>query len=626
MSIPHAGSNSSPFKQAALLLLAGHLARTLKLPHASTADILQKTGASRTRAYELLHELNTWWDSWELKGVGRPPSAEPSLDDKNHTLTQEVLTFVMEHPGCVHSKKERSRYSEGFRHFILEMHTRYAHLPLSVFAQSCSIPLGTLKEWLTGGKEGVVALRPPPQKTSDPSSRSKIQTILEEWSNWHGDFSSFCTHVQHHFHIDFQRTLIGNILELFGVRSKKRREGRSPDEKALRDAFQTFFPGAQWVGDGKSITIVVGDQSFTSNLELIIDCQTAAAVGFSLRDEEDGQAVVEAFQDGIQTTGAPPLALLLDNKPSNDHDVVDLALADTETLHLKATLVRPQNKAHVEGAFGLFEQAVPPIVIPQTADPKTLAWHVLRLVLLTWARTLNHRPQRKHKGTTRVERYGALPPSLEEVERVRKILEERCRKQLLARETLKARQDPVVKEILEKAFARLNLLDPKGNIRAAIARYPLSAICDGIAIFEGKRNAQTLPDSADGRYLLGIVKNIAQKNEGFQMTEAFMRERLLARDLMLLPLQSSLELLQSCQLEPRDFIKGCLAKALIVDRRLDRLFWLSEAAKQISVLPQAEHADLIRYASRQIHATFSISHEDRLDMVRFLASKVMVID
>jgi hypothetical protein len=59
------------------------------------------------------------------------------------------------------------------------------------------------------------------------------------------------------------------------------------------------------------------------------------------------------------TTGAPSLALLLDHRPSSHTPEVDAALDNT--MRIRATPERPQNKAHVEGAFGLFAQKVPPI-------------------------------------------------------------------------------------------------------------------------------------------------------------------------------------------------------------------------------------------------------------------------
>jgi len=76
--------------------------------------------------------------------------------------------------------------------------------------------------------------------------------------------------------------------------------------------------------------------------------------------------------------------------------------------------------------------------------------------------------------------------------------------------------------------------DPEGNIRSAIARYPLGAIVNGIAIFQGKRDARTLPDGVDARYLLGIVKNVSANNEGLKIIAASPPHDV-ARDILAFP-------------------------------------------------------------------------------------------
>jgi hypothetical protein len=74
----------------------------------------------------------------------------------------------------------------------------------------------------------------------------------------------------------------------------------------LRDAFLTFFPDAQWVGDGSNVAIVVCGVRFEFNLELVIDAYSGAFVGVSLRDEEDSTAVIDAWLDAKQTTTVTP--------------------------------------------------------------------------------------------------------------------------------------------------------------------------------------------------------------------------------------------------------------------------------------------------------------------------------
>ena len=95
------------------------------------------------------------------------------------------------------------------------------------------------------------------------------------------------------------------------------------------------------------------------------------------------------------------------------------------------------------------------------------------------------------------------------LDEARRALRETAARQELARRTLEARRRPEVLALLDAHFARLELLDPERNFRVAIAAYPLDAIVDGIAIFEGKRLAKTLHEGVGARYLLGIVRNVA---------------------------------------------------------------------------------------------------------------------
>ena len=181
--------------------------------------------------------------------------------------------------------------------------------------------------------------------------------MLQAYRSWRGTFKAFCNHVQFHCRIPISRQHISDILQAHGIRIPKRRGGRPADASALRGAFDTFHPGAQWIGDGTELVVTINGQAYVFNLQLNVDVSSGAFVGASVRPTEDSAAVVQAFADGVATTGAPPLALLLDNKPSNHTDEVVAALGDT--IKLRARPYTPTDKPHVEGAFGLFAQQTP---------------------------------------------------------------------------------------------------------------------------------------------------------------------------------------------------------------------------------------------------------------------------
>ncbi len=163
--------------------------------------------------------------------------------------------------------------------------------------------------------------------------------------------------------------------------------------------------------------------------------------------------------------------------------------------------------------------------------------------LMIWARTLNHKPRTDRDGRSRVAIYSETKPEAE-VDAARQALEARRQKQEKAFQSRRTREDPIARGVLDREFHLRALDDPEGYIRRAIARYPLDAILSGIAIFEAKQSAHTLPHEAGARYLLGIVRNLAHRIEDRYMTDALIRLRLDARDAALAPLQDALRQIQ----------------------------------------------------------------------------------
>jgi hypothetical protein len=602
---------------AAALLVGRQVAVHLALPAATVEQILTATGATKSRAYELAAALAGVLPTL-TRGRGRPP-ATPSAHKEAEgvaALTRTVLDYVMRHPGCVDRGPVRQRYSDDFRHFILELRGSHPDVGLEVFAQAVQVPLPTLKDWLRD---------PTPRPAVEPTvvgprgdEDAQILTVVQAWTRWSGCFRDFCAHVQRDLRIPFSPSLIGRILHLYRARKITRRTGRGPDELALRGAFRTFFPGAQWVGDGMQVPVVVDGARFTVNVELDVDAYSGAFVGLSVRNEEDSAAVIEAFESGVTSTGAPPLALLLDNRPSNHTPEVDDALAST--LRIRATTERPQNKAHVEGAFGLFSQILPALDLDTTQRPRELAASLVRLVAEVWARASNHRPRNDRDGRSRIDLY-ADSPSTEQIEQALHDLRELKEQQERARRTREARRRPEVLSLLDEQFKRLALLDPERHVRIAIARYPLSAIVDAIAIFDAKQCAGTLPAGVDARYLLGIVRNVAAEAEGEALARRLLELRLEVRDRMLLPLVAARDAL-CAGVDLAHVTRECVDRALATPSPLDRTFWLDALADVLVARGDADREALYRAAARRIEATFSIKPRERHEAVRRLAARL----
>ncbi len=609
----------------AALSLASTIAPDLSMPRAT--QIIEAAGATRSRAYEMRQSMLELLPTVG-RSPGRPPARrEPVPEGVVAKLRGEVLRFIRQHPGCTHEGETRSRHGKRYREFVLELRRRHGELSLRDFAEAVCIPVGTIEGWLRAGRLEVPTEPPSEPQTApespEPDARSvQVQTVLSAWSAWDGDFSPFCEHVRTEHRVPLGKSLIASILFAHGARTPERRTGRSRDEEATRGTFETFFPGAQRVGDGKQLELVIDDEAFPLNLELVVDAYSDAAIGIDVRDTEDSPAVVAAFEHGIETTGERPLALLLDNKPCNHTEQVDDALG--ETMRLRSTLSRAQNKAHVEGGFGLFSQTVPPIVL-DTHHPAKLAHTVAWLVATVFFRVLNRRPRRDRDGLSRMELYGQdVTPQQREAAQA--ALQERLRKQRLAQQARTARTDPVIRDLLDDAFGRLELLDPERHLRDAIACYPVDAIVDAIAIFDGKRTADTLPEGVDARYLFGIVKNLHHCHEAEAITTALLEERLAARDLFLQPLVDERDaILAQVGGDPGLALDEIVDRMTEAERAIDRLFWLDAAA---AIFPPDDQLrlPLLRHVASRIHHAFHLPMRQRDALVRSLIRRLWPLD
>lgn len=609
---------------AALLLLAGAHARRLSLPSPGPQDVFAETGASSSAAYALARRLDEQLHAL-AKPAGRPKDPPPAPAPPH--IASDFIDFLMGHPGAVCGGPGHRRYADRLRLLVLELLEGNKEVPLSSTANAIRIPLGTLKDWLAGGRAAIAV---PGFVSPDPGPRpAQIATVLDEWSRWDGNFVAFCEHVQQHCRLPFGKTLLCTILDAEGVRLKKTRPGRSPDEDALRGRFQTFFPHAQWVQDGWEVPVVVDGLRFTFNVELAVDAYSGAFVGAGISRHEDSEVVIAAVKDGIAAAGHGPIAILLDNKACN-HTSEVLSELDP-ALVIPATLRRPQNKAHIEGGFGLLQPTLEGLDLRIYDDPAATATSFLSALITTAGRAWNGRPRKDRNLRSRLDLLEDRPTE-EQIAAARAQLQELLARQKAARQTRAARQNPVVRETIDAAYRRLGLSDPTGNILTATASYGLAAVVEGIGIWEGKKNAGTLPEAVGADYLLGIVRNVSHEWESWEIALALWKLREQANDDLILRLRGQCEKIDhdidEHGQQDEDRIKAYADRATKTSSRSERFFWLQATADAIDGATDqpGDGEALFRLAARRIAATHALPPKDRNAAVRFLAARCKPID
>jgi len=144
----------------------------------------------------------------------------------------------------------------------------------------------------------------------------------------------------------------------------------------------------------------------------MVDQTTACDTASVVTNEECAAGVAEAFRTSlISLGGVAPEGLLHDNKPCHDDQQLRRYVHEHGTTMIPATPSRPENKAILEGAFGLFEQRVGTIRLDDTS-PRTLLTSAVEEVLRAYTAATNSVPRIGLDGASRLQVLRVLPASV----------------------------------------------------------------------------------------------------------------------------------------------------------------------------------------------------------------------
>jgi hypothetical protein len=611
----------TPHIQAAIVIVALAILERLSFATPRKADVVRALGVSRSRAYELADRLAKLATTL-TQPRGRPPN--PEVEPPSDVMFQVaalVRDYLAEHPGAM-STGQRHTYTVGFRHFVLDLVAPdglACELGLERTAMATGVPADTLKDWLRLPRPQKDVPTPDEDQPNDATGMlpEVIAQIVELYHRWKGDFTAFCRSLEEH-RIEASTYLVRHILELTGQRRPGQPRRPKSDAEALRGELERFFPNAQVVADGKQVIVQLGDHRYVLCWELCVDADTGALTGISVRDAEDSQGLLEAVAHSEVTTGAAPEALLRDNLPANHSSQVENVLDNKGILGMPSTTYRPQNKASVEGAFGLFSQTMPDIQLPN-GSVRELARRLLFFILFAYCAGRNHTPRPRLNNRSAAEAFAEDVPTPEERAAARRRLQEIKDRILARRNADQERTDPVCRKMLTEAFAELGLEDPEGHFVHAIARLGVDAALRALSIFKAKRRAGTLQVDCPERYLLGIAQNVAYQTETLAVYDELVRLRTNARDLLLRPLDDENERLQA-RFNTHDYLRATAHRALSAPARIDRFYWRQTTLDTFANLGPVRRHKTGAWLARRIATAHTIPRCERNDFIAALAA------
>ena len=641
--------------EAAICIVAlGILKRIGLAKDVSTQQVVRRLDVSRSYAYELVPKVKAALEH-------EPKQVPVDEADANTSQTFElkvrnaVLEYRVDHPGAWVCGG-RTTYSKDLVAFILDLAAQSLgpSMTQAEFANACGVPLPTLKDWWADAasqspllieqepkpeppgpepgpgpapepEPGPEPGPPEPEPEREPEPReaepeptdadtlglsSDMLRIVSEYENWHGTLPAFVQHL-HSLGIHHGRELVTQILHLAAARKLLR---RPPPKPAARGA--TFRPpaGLQWSSDGKQLDVAVDDQTLRVTWQPTIDVGSTAIVGSVVRSEETTEGVRASFAEGVETTGKAPAAVLLDNKACNKSPQLAKELApDTFIMH--STPGRPQNNAVAEGSFGLFSQALGPVIATvNTSSPKTIALSVAEAVTRAYAAGRNHHPRRSN-GRTPYKLHRDANHSAEEIAAAtqrlvaikRRIDEREAREQ--------ARLDPAVQALIEHACQRFDFFDD-GDIAISLRTLPLSTMQAAIAIYAAKQQAQSLPPDAGIRYFAGIARNVQHERELHLFEENLVDQ--LARTEKLVNDHLERKATTFASLDWAGRLLAIVRELLIVRAPAAQVFWRRHFQTVALNAPSALHHALRRCLCERVRRHYASTKQHRqylIDMI-----------
>ena len=420
-----------------------------------------------------------------------------------HQLTIAVLRYQLDHPGAVVDHQKRKSYSPQYRRFVLERLDTWRQT-MESFSQATEIPLDTLRQWLKTDSHCLAPLpeKSPPVMVYRDSSQLVFQ-IARAWDNWQGSKRDFIKHTAAISGLLYGQVV--RVLRLLGIIT-----ACGPKKYRHRGSTTLLSPGSMLVTDGKALAVNLtgSNQWETWNWQAMVDQATGCDTAVVISKEECAAAVKDAYDQSVDFAGGRyPLGLLHDNKPCYDESKLQNDIHENGSLMIPATMARAENKAIIEGEFGLFEQRVGTIRLDDT-NRQTLLHSAVEEVIRAYTAATNAVPRENLGSKSRQKVFCDACPGYQKQEQDRRFLQNLKAKHQQNKSPHR-HQDPSSRKLLDTVFVSLDLLahDPSGSLRNYLASFQPAAIRQAAVIVKARKERGLVDQEYLHRYLAKVIQN-----------------------------------------------------------------------------------------------------------------------
>ena len=597
-----------------LLVVARRFTKVMGLDSAaSVAEMCRAIGCNRTAAYDQGRRVLGCLEMLAAKGPGRPCKVRSAagVTEEELKLTIRTLEFQQLNPGAVLKGGGRRTYSSVFRRFVLLEKDQWMG-QLDRFAMAIRVPLGTVRDWLRHeDDESLLSFRRPPMRPLPEATPRLVQTVVSRWADWQGSLRSFVR--QEAPRLGLSQNFLRRIIQMMQPTPRRR-----SSIFRYRGTTRRLQPGTLLVTDGKNLTVKLTESGREQrfNWQGIVDQTTGCDTAVVVSEEEGATSVLKAVQRSLSGPCAVrPAGLVHDGKACYRDTELRLYLESEEISMIPCSRQRPQNKAILEGSFGLFEQRVGKLVLDDSSFSALIRSAVSEVVRAYTAAT-NTVPRQQWAGRSRqqVLRAACLEKvkdkdDLDFVTRLRIRHSENRRRKLSG--------DTMTFELLGRIFRRFEFEGRTKEmlaLRRYLARYESAAVQRAAGLLAGRLRRGGVDHAMAHRYFAKLVQTQQEQLELERAAEEFLDlsaiknchlQEMAVAELARLRRESNSQEGLALQLAER---------AARSESRLVAAFWKRELVALVTISPQVLEA-----VRRHLVRLYEAPAQARLSLLEALA-------
>ncbi|MGK5082988.1 hypothetical protein WDW37_06755 [Bdellovibrionota bacterium FG-1] len=275
------------------------------------------------------------------------------------------------------------------------------------------------------------------------------------------------------------------------------------------DKIIRFKPNQVWGSDGKRLIITINGEIFHWIWQCLVDGNTTVIVGGLISGEENTANLLEAIRESKRRTGVTPMAIVLDNRLSENLPAVRVYLDEMEIEIIKIFPGNSKSNGIAEGNFNIFDRWVGHIDIVG-ATPEALSRSIANAFVQVFTQMRNHKPRKGLSFKSAQEVVDeSVPATPEEEAQVRAKIKE------LTDRFKNEQARPIVSEqkkaAIQQAITKTKPPQPEVfEQRLQNARYTPDVLLQSMAVLEKCRREH--PEKNYGHtYYGGIVRNLADQ-------------------------------------------------------------------------------------------------------------------